>query len=296
MAVAGISSRSPFIRPATRTLSFGRPFFAPELLGALLLLTVSLLAVDGYRHGAKADGATPTPMPPSTLINEAATELAEEADATLQEQAKEKAAAEAATLAKAAAAAKAEAEADMTKTLEEANPNITPLSEAPASSKAAQNKSQKPKGLSGFSADPDKPIEIEADTLEVAQDNQTATFIGNVKATQGALILNAAKLKVSYAESDDGNTEVTRIDATGAVHISSSNNQSADGDWAIYMVKDETITMGDAVILRQGPNIIRGTSLAINLRTGRAKVDASAVSGSKSGDGRVRGLFQPPKR
>lgn len=283
MAVAGISSTSPLTRPctlpSTGKLGSGKPFFAPKLLGATLLLAASFLAMDGHRLGAHAEEITPDQ--PSALLDAAATELA---------------ATEAAEMVEAEAAAKVEAEADMTKALEGANPHITPLSEAPASSKAAQSTSQKPKSLGGFSTDPDKPIEIEADTLEVAQDKQTATFIGNVKATQGALILHAEKLQVSYAETADGNTELTRIDATGAVHISSANNQSADGDWAIYQVKDETITMGDTVILRQGPNIIRGTRLLINLRTGRAKVDASSAGGATGGDGRVRGLFQPPKR
>lgn len=301
MAVAGISPTPSFthsrMRPSS-TRSQGAHRGASKMLGAILLLTASLLVMDGTRFEAHA--AEPSSSQPATLIDAAASELAAEGDASAQQQAAEdaaaKAALEAAEIAKTEAAAKAEAEADMAKALEEANPNVTPLREAPASSKAAQSTTKKPKGLGGFSTDPTKPIEIEADSLEVAQDQQTATFIGNVKATQGTLILNAAKLKVSYAESADGNTEVTRIDATGAVHISSANDQSANGDWAIYQVKDETITMGDAVILRQGPNIIRGARLAINLATGRAKVDARAVGGASGGDGRVRGLFQPPKR
>ena len=297
MAVAGISPTLSFTHPRMCPSNTGlqRSYRgASKMLGAILLLTTSLLVMDGTRLEAFA--ADPASSQPATLLDAAASELAAEGDVSAQQQAAAKTALEAAETAKAEAAAKIEAEADMAKALEGANPNVTPLREAPASSKAAQSTSQKPKGLGGFSADPTKPIEIEADSLEVAQDKQTATFIGNVKATQGTLILNATKLKVSYAESANGDTEVTRIDATGAVHISSANDQSADGDWAIYQVKNETITMGDAVILRQGPNIIRGTRLAINLATGRAKVDASAVSGASGGDGRVRGLFQPPKR
>lgn len=295
MAVAGILPTFSLTR--THTSIGAQGLKRAPLLAATLFVTAGLMAVQGAHHGAYA--ADPAPTKPATLLEATAAELAAEEDRAPQAQVADPA--QAATAAKAAEAAKEEAakvdaEADMTKVLEGANQNVAPLSEAPASSKAAQSASQTPKGLGGFSADPTKPIEIEADTLEVAQDNQTATFIGNVKAVQGTLILNAAKLKVTYEEASDGNTEITRIDANGAVHISSANDQSADGDWAIYQVKNETITMGDAVILRQGPNIIRGTRLAINLATGRAKVDASTTSGSTGGDGRVRGLFQPPKR
>lgn len=295
MAVAGILPTFSLTR--THASIGAQGLKRAPLLAATLFVTAGLMAVQGAHHGAYA--ADPAPTKPATLLEATAAELAAEEDRAPQAQVADPA--QAATAAKAAEAAKEEAakvdaEADMTKVLEGANQNVAPLSEAPASSKAAQSASQTPKGLGGFSADPTKPIEIEADTLEVAQDNQTATFIGNVKAVQGTLILNAAKLKVTYEEASDGNTEITRIDANGAVHISSANDQSADGDWAIYQVKNETITMGDAVILRQGPNIIRGTRLAINLATGRAKVDASTTSGSTGGDGRVRGLFQPPKR
>lgn len=303
MAVAGILPTFSLTR--THASIGAQGLKRAPLLAATLFVTAGLMAVQGAHHGAYA--ADPAPTKPATLLEATAAELAAEEDRAPQTQVADPA--QAATAAKAAEAAKeeaaalaakeaakADAEADMTKALEGANQNVVPLSEAPASSKAAQSTAQTPKGLGGFSADPTKPIEIEADTLEVAQDNQTATFIGNVKAVQGTLILNAAKLKVTYEEASDGNTEITRIDANGAVHISSANDQSADGDWAIYQVKNETITMGDAVILRQGPNIIRGTRLAINLATGRAKVDASTTSGSTGGDGRVRGLFQPPKR
>lgn len=299
MAVAGILPTFPLTRTRTHAPVGAQVLKRVPLLAATLFVTAGLMAAQGAHHSAHA--ADPAPTKPASLLEATAAELAAEADSAPQThvtdpaQAAESAQEEAAAAA-AKEAAKADAEADMTKALEGANQNVAPLSEAPASSKAAQSASQTPKGLGGFSADPSKPIEIEADTLEVAQNNQTATFIGNVKAVQGTLILNAAKLKVTYEETSDGNTEITRIDANGAVHISSANDQSADGDWAIYQVKNETITMGDAVILRQGPNIIRGTRLAINLATGRAKVDASAASGSTGGDGRVRGLFQPPKR
>ena len=42
-----------------------------------------------------------------------------------------------------------------------------------------------------------------------------------------------------------GGTEITRIDAKSNVHVMSEDDQSASGDWALYMVANETITMGD---------------------------------------------------
>ena len=159
----------------------------------------------------------------------------------------------------------------------------------------------------GFKTDPDAPIEIEADTLEVEQNAQTATFIGNVIAVQGAIRLRADRLIVTYAQkadgapsSDDGTggTEITRIDAKSNVHVMSEDDQSASGDWALYMVADENITMGDAVVLRQGENVIRGQRLNIDLNSGQARVEGgvTATDTENPSSGRVRGLFQAPQQ
>lgn len=158
----------------------------------------------------------------------------------------------------------------------------------------------------GFRADPDAPIEIEADTLEVEQNTEKATFIGRVVAVQGPLRLTSDRLIVTYARSANGEsaaaspdsgTKIQRIRATGNVHVMSEDDQSADGDWAIYEVANSNITMGDAVVLRQGENVIRGKRLTIDLNSGQARVDGgvSATDGENGGSGRVRGLFQVPQ-
>jgi lipopolysaccharide export system protein LptA len=47
--------------------------------------------------------------------------------------------------------------------------------------------------------------------------------------------------------------------------------------------------MSGKVILAQGPNILRGTSLVINLATGRADLTGAGAGG------RVEGVFVPQK-
>jgi lipopolysaccharide export system protein LptA len=166
---------------------------------------------------------------------------------------------------------------------------------------AAEKPAQPQEGvLSGFATNPNQPVEIEADRLEVEDQSQIATFIGNVVAVQGDTRLRSDRLKASYAAGDDGKrTQIKQILATGRVHVLSKDDQSADGDWASYDVVSRQIVMGDQVVLRQGQNVIRGTKLYIDLNTGRARVTGSAtatvpVEGGKSDEnGRVRALFQP---
>lgn len=164
----------------------------------------------------------------------------------------------------------------------------------PVAKPAAKPTSSNP--LGGFATDPNEPIEIEADALEVEDKKQTATFIGNVLAVQGATKLHSDRLQATYApDAKGGRTQVREIYATGKVHVLSKDDQSADGDWARYVVADRRIIMGDRVVLRQGKNVIRGTKLFIDLNTGRSRVSGGAEAGKpeEAGNGRVKALFQP---
>lgn len=141
----------------------------------------------------------------------------------------------------------------------------------------------------GFRADPDKPIEIEADALEVEDAKQTATFSGNVRVVQGDMRMKSDKVIVHYDGSSQNGSRISRISATGNVLISSPDQQTASGDWATYTVRSRQIEMGNSVVLRQGENVIRGSRLMVDLASGQARV----TGGESGGTTRVRGLFQP---
>lgn len=152
--------------------------------------------------------------------------------------------------------------------------------------------------MSGFANEPDAPIEIESDRLEVADKKGTATFVGNVVVVQGDVHMKADKLTVYYAgKQGGGGNRIEKIKATGSVHVSAPNEQSASGNWAEYQVATRRINMGDSVVLRQGENVIRGTRLFVDLNSGESRVTGgkSPEETENGGNGRVRGLFQPPE-
>jgi len=157
--------------------------------------------------------------------------------------------------------------------------------------------------MSGFATNPDAPIEIESDTLEVEDQKHVATFIGNVIATQGDMKLRSDRLRADYAQAGQagqkgGKTQIREILATGNVHVSSKDDQSADGDWARYVVANRNIVMGDKVVLRQGKNVIQGTKLYIDLNSGKSRIvgGVEATAAQKGATGRVKALFQPPPK
>ncbi|WP_025897303.1 lipopolysaccharide transport periplasmic protein LptA [Sneathiella glossodoripedis] len=154
--------------------------------------------------------------------------------------------------------------------------------------------------LSGGGFDTDQPIEILADSLEVQQEQQIATFAGNVQVIQGEIRLKAARLQVHYSTDDtpqktvDGEDapKIKRIDATGDVFLSSPR-ETAKGDRGTYDVLNKQINLQGNVVLTQGQNVLRGERMVLDLVSGRSRIDGSGTGNSS---GRVRGIFVPQKK
>lgn len=146
-----------------------------------------------------------------------------------------------------------------------------------------------------------KPIEINADSLEVLQKEQKAIFAGNVIATQDKLRLNADVMRVHYRANKGNRQEseqaVSRIEVEGNVFLD-TQEETARSKEGVYDVDKNTITLMGNVVLTRGENVVKGENLEYDLVTGRSKVIGSGgisasttTTGSKPG--RVRGLFVP---
>ena len=145
--------------------------------------------------------------------------------------------------------------------------------------------------LSGL--DTDKPFEISADSLEVQQDENIATFVGNVDARQGNIRLRADRLTVHYRGGKSGEAStsaISRVDASGSVFIA-SGRETAQGEAGVYDVENGLVTLTRNVVLTRGENVIRGDRLVLNLVTGQTRVEGDADA-TRPGQ-RVHGLFVP---
>lgn len=142
------------------------------------------------------------------------------------------------------------------------------------------------------------PIEITADSLEVLQNENIATFTGDVDAVQGDMVLSADLLRVHYGGADDAapplaTGSIRRIEAEGNVFLSSPR-ETAQGTAGVYDVASNRVTLEGAVVLTREENVIRGQRLEIDLVSGRSQVFA-AVPSTEGGTPpqRVRALFTP---
>jgi lipopolysaccharide export system protein LptA len=180
-----------------------------------------------------------------------------------------------------------------------------------------QQGSTAPNALQGFARNRNEPVKIDANRLEVHDKDKLAIFSGNVYVQQGDTNMRCPELKVFYegemkgaskdssgaasdaktaaaptakASTTENNVQqrIKRIEAQGGV-IVVSKDQRATGDRADFDIKSNTVTLLGNVVVTQGPNVMKGDKLIVDLTTSRARMEA----GTKGSPGRVQGLFVP---
>ena len=139
---------------------------------------------------------------------------------------------------------------------------------------------------------PDAPIDVAADRIEVQDRADRAVFAGNVHVRQAELTLDTTRLTVAYSSA--GSIQIRRLDATGGVTVKSPS-ETARGDFGIYDLDRKLITLIGAVQLNRSGSQVNGQRLTIDLNSGRAVVDGGPAGVGQSG-GRVTGHFTVPKR
>jgi lipopolysaccharide export system protein LptA len=178
---------------------------------------------------------------------------------------------------------------------------ITALAVAAAPALAiAQSANGVPNALQGFSQNRDKPVQIDAATLEVRDKDKVATFSGDVKVVQGDVTLRCKSLLVFYDQDNNpnnlktaqpgpgGQQQIRKLEAKGGVTVT-QKDQTATGELATFEMRTNTVTLAGNVLVTQGQNVLRGDRLVVDLTSGVSRVE----SGKPGQGGRVQGLFLP---
>lgn len=169
-----------------------------------------------------------------------------------------------------------------------------------------------------YSANADKPVDIESDSLEVDDKKKIATFKGNVLATQGDFNLRAKEIQVTYTDSKKNGAkkdptktvsnaptspvpggatgDIQQIDAKGKVLMNTKDGQTATSDWAVFEVKKQVVTIGGDVILTQGTSTIKGSKMVIDLATGLTRLETGDDKTVGIPSGRIKAIFTPKDR
>ena len=148
------------------------------------------------------------------------------------------------------------------------------------------------------SADRDKPINLEADSVKVDDAKQISTYSGNVILTQGTLLIRADKL-------------IVREDSAGFQHSTSIGNpttfkQKREGKNEYmegsaqrieYDGRMDKVQLYTKAWVKRGEDIVHGEYISYDANTEYAEV----IGGTKSADGtttsgRVHAIIQPKNK
>jgi lipopolysaccharide export system protein LptA len=182
------------------------------------------------------------------------------------------------------------------------------LTVAAGAQPAPQPAQQSGSAMQGIQLNRDQPVKIESDALEVRDKQRQATFMGNVKLTQGETILQCKTLVIFYEDTaapaapkkgapataqkqgvgTGSGQQIKRAEAKGDVRVT-QKDQTATGDNGVFDVKSNNVTLTGNVVVTQGTNVLRGDRMVVNLDTGVARVESSDKDKTK----RVEGLFNP---
>lgn len=132
--------------------------------------------------------------------------------------------------------------------------------------------------FSGLNAVRGEPVEVRSDNLTVDNSTGETTFSGNAVLGQGDMRLAAQTITVVYTPGDT--TRITRMEASGGVTLVTAV-EAAEAANAVYDLDGGTVQMSGSVILTQGPNVLSGDRLTVNLRSGQGSLQ-----------GRVRTIIQ----
>jgi lipopolysaccharide export system protein LptA len=142
----------------------------------------------------------------------------------------------------------------------------------------------------GFRGNSEDPVQIEADQLEVLDEQAKAIFKGNVKVRQGTSLMSTSLLTVKYLKgSGGGQNDIEQLDMSGGLIVTSDEN-TISADQGTYHVQTENIVLTGKVVVSQGQNVATGCRLVANLKTNQAKLEAC------KGGGRVKSVFTPGKK
>jgi lipopolysaccharide export system protein LptA len=193
-----------------------------------------------------------------------------------------------------------------------------PGAAAGAPKKVAEAAAGAAAGMTAFKSDPNAPVDIEADKLNVDDNKKLAIFYGNVKAAQGDFNVQTVELHATYSgEAGLASSgppqpgappktpaQLTRIEALGKVVVTSKNSQTVTGDKAVFDTKANTVAVsGKEVVVSQDKNILTCTLVVIDMTTGQyncpqestqtAPVGAAGIAGEPTKPGRKSLIIYP---
>jgi lipopolysaccharide export system protein LptA len=139
----------------------------------------------------------------------------------------------------------------------------------------------------------DEQIQIVADKLITNSAQKFADFMGDVRASQGNLVITSERLRIYYRDdpgrSKDetgGRESIERVVAGGHVQVL-SEKYKAEADQVEYDMNTQVLVLtGENSTVTSGKNILTGSKITVFRKNGQIKVESSPHQ-------RIKAVFYP---
>ena len=141
----------------------------------------------------------------------------------------------------------------------------------------------------------DEPTIINSDAMDIDMANDKVTLLGNVDVQDPEMNIKCRKMIIflgknqskqqktgDSARDEQSGKEVVKIECTGDVAITrvtvdapagqAKENQQAFAGKAVYLIKEESITLTEDPVLVNGPNRLMGERIILHTKTERVLV------------------------
>ena len=147
------------------------------------------------------------------------------------------------------------------------------------------------------SADRNKPIHLEADQVMMDDAQQISTFTGNVRLTQGTLLLSGDKIVV--VEDKDGFKHATAYGNTAEFRQKREGlNEYVEGygKRIEYDTRTDTLNFYEKARLKRDLDEVSGDHITYSAKTEVFRVDSSEAGSGNVPPQRVRAVLQPKSK
>lgn len=118
-------------------------------------------------------------------------------------------------------------------------------------------------------SDRQQPMQINSDRFESGMDSSTTVLTGNVRITQGSLVVNAARADVTQEQGVVKRALLTGRPATLKQTLDDGGELNARASTIDYQLAEETVELKGGVVLERPQGTLRSERVTYSVKTGR---------------------------
>jgi lipopolysaccharide export system protein LptA len=132
-------------------------------------------------------------------------------------------------------------------------------------------------GLSfgGMRGSQDAPVEFRADNLSVNNATGESVLSGNAVIAQGDMRMAAPEIRIFFTPG--AQSRITRVEGLRGVTLVTAQ-EAAEAQSGVYDLTAGVVRLTGSVMVTQGPNIITGDRLVVNVDTGAGTMEGNVRS------------------